>query len=290
VLPFSTRGTAAFGLLLGAGAHTVGWPVARGGSQAIADALGAYLGTLGGTIETDRPVSTLSDVPPSQVVLLDVSPRQLLTITGDHFPARYRQSLARFRHGPGVCKVDWALDGPVPWTAEACRRAGTVHVGGPLDEVEAAEAAVGRGEHPERPFVLVAQQSIVDPTRAPRGKHTLWAYCHVPNGSTVDMTASIERQIERFAPGFRDRVLARTTATARDLERYNANYVGGDITGGAHTLAQMLARPAPRLDPHRTPDPRLLLCSASTPPGAGVHGLCGYHAARAALRGVLRGD
>ncbi|HVM13122.1 MAG TPA: NAD(P)/FAD-dependent oxidoreductase [Egibacteraceae bacterium] len=288
VLPFTTRGTAGFGLLLGASAHAVGWPVARGGSQAIIDALAAYLGTLGGKIETRRPVSTLADVPPSRSVLFDVSPRQLLDIAGDRFSGLYRRNLSRFRHGPGVCKVDWALDGPVPWAAEPCRRAGTVHVGGRLDEIEAAEDAVGRGEHPDRPFVLVAQQSVVDATRAPQGKHTLWGYCHVPNGSTVDMTDAIERQIERFAPGFRDRILARVTATASDLERYNANYIGGDIAGGAHNIMQLVARPAPRLDPHRTSDPQLLLCSASTPPGAGVHGLCGYHAARSALRGVLR--
>lgn len=178
----------------------------------------------------------------------------------------------------------------MPWTAEACRGAGTLHVGGPLEEIAAAEEAVGRGEHPERPFVLVVQATVADPTRAPAGQHTLWAYCHVPNGSTVDMTERIERQIERFAPGFRDRVLARVTRTAAAMERYNANCIGGDIAGGAHTLLQLAARPAPRLRPYRTSDPTLLLCSASTPPGAGVHGLCGYHAARSALTGVLRAD
>ncbi|HVL98925.1 MAG TPA: NAD(P)/FAD-dependent oxidoreductase [Egibacteraceae bacterium] len=289
VLPFTVPGTAGFGLVLGASGHAVGWPVARGGSQAIADALSAHLATLGATIEVDHPVRRLEEVPPARAVLLDVSPRQLLSLAGHRFPARYRRALTRFRHGPGVCKVDWALDGPVPWTAQACRRAGTVHVGGTLDEIAAAEAAVGRGEHPERPFVLVAQQSLVDPSRAPEGRHTLWGYCHVPNGSTVDMTDRIERQIERFAPGFRDRVLARVTATAADVERYSPNYIGGDIAGGAHDLVQLVARPALRLSPHRTPDRQVLLCSASTPPGAGVHGLCGYLAARSALRGVLAG-
>lgn len=288
VMPIDRPGTAAFGLLLGASAHAVGWPVAAGGSQAIVDALASYLVSLGGTVETGREVRTLGDVPASRAVLFDTSPYQMVRIAGDQLPGRYQRSLRRFRHGPGVCKVDWALDGPVPWSAEVCRRAGTVHVGGTTAEVAAAEAAVGRGEHPTAPFVLVAQQSIVDSTRAPAGRHTLWGYCHVPNGSTVDMTDAIERQIERFAPGFRDRVLAQRTMTAADLQGYNANYRGGDIAGGAHDLPQLVARPTLRLDPRRTPNPRLLLCSASTPPGAGVHGLCGYHAARSALKGVLR--
>lgn len=288
VLPFDVAGTAGFGLVLAGGAHTVGWPLAEGGSQAIVDALAAHLRALGGSVQTGRPVRHLADVPPCRATLFDLSPRQLLAIAGDRLSGPYRRALGRFHHGPGVCKVDWALDGPVPWAAAACRGAGTVHVGGPLEEIAAAEEAVGRGEHPERPFVLVVQASVADPTRAPAGQHTLWAYCHVPNGSTVDMTERIERQIERFAPGFRDRVLARVTRTAADMQRYNANFIGGDIAGGAHTLLQLVARPAPRLRPHRTSDPTLLLCSASTPPGAGVHGLCGYHAARSALAGVLR--
>lgn len=288
VLPLDTPGTASFGLMLGAAAHAVGWPVAAGGSQAITDALAAHLVALGGAVETGRRVHTLGDLPSARAILLDVSPRGLLAIAGDRLPDRYRRRLERFRHGPGVCKVDWALDGPVPWTAPQCRRAGTVHVGGTLEEVAEAEATVARGEHPDRPFVIAAQQSVADPSRAPQGQHTLWGYCHVPNGSAVDMTDAIERQIERFAPGFRDRVLARVTRTAADFEAYNPNYVGGDITGGAHTLAQLAMRPAPRLHPHRTPDPGLFLCSASTPPGAGVHGLCGYHAARGALNGTLR--
>lgn len=288
VLPFDQPGTAAFGLLLGAAGHAVGWPVPAGGSQAIADALAGYLAALGGTLETGRTVRSLDELPPSRAVLLDVSARGLADIAGDRLPAAYRRRLRRFRHGPGVCKVDWALDGPVPWAAPEVARAGTVHVGGSLAEVTAAEAAVGRGEHPDRPFVIAAQPGVADPSRAPAGKEVLWGYCHVPNGSTVDMTDAIEAQIERFAPGFRDRVLARATMTAADLERHNPNYVGGDIAGGAHTLLQLARRPALRLTPYQTPDPRLLLCSSSTPPGAGVHGLCGYHAARAALRGVLR--
>ncbi|MEX0657937.1 MAG: NAD(P)/FAD-dependent oxidoreductase [Egibacteraceae bacterium] len=288
VLPFDVAGTAGFGLVLAGGAHTVGWPLAEGGSQAIVDALAAHLRALGGSVQTGHAVRRLADVPPCRATLFDVSPRQLLAIAGDRLSGPYRRALGRFHHGPGVCKVDWALDGPVPWTAAACRGAGTVHVGGHLEEIAAAEEAVGRGEHPERPFVLVVQASVADPTRAPAGQHTLWAYCHVPNGSTVDVTERIERQIERFAPGFRDRVLARVTRTAADMEGDNANYIGGDIAGGAHTLRQIAARPAPRLRPHRTSNPALLLCSASTPPGAGVHGLCGYHAARSALTGVLR--
>ena len=221
-------------------------------------------------------------------MLFDVTPRQLVAICGAQLPRRYRAALGRYRYGPGVFKVDFALSAPVPWLAEECRRAGTVHLGGTLAEIAAAEAAVARGGHPQRPYVLVAQQSLVDPTRAPAGRHTLWAYCHVPNGSAVDMTAAIEAQIERFAPGFGDVVLARSTRGPAALEAENPNYVGGDINGGAADLRQVLARPVMRLSPYATPNRRFFLCSSSTPPGGGVHGMCGYHAARAALRGVLR--
>ena len=217
-----------------------------------------------------------------------MTPRQLLKLAGDDLPSAYRAQLRRYRYGPGVFKLDWALDGPIPWRAAACARAGTVHVGGRLEEIAAAERAVWRGEHPERPFVLVAQQSLFDPTRAPAGKHTAWAYCHVPHGSPVDMTDRIEAQIERFAPGFRDRILARHALGPAALEAYNPNYVGGDINGGLMHWAQFFTRPAVRLDPYTTPDPAIFVCSASTPPGGGVHGLCGLFAARSALRGILR--
>jgi phytoene dehydrogenase-like protein len=286
--PLDRAPTAAFALTLLALAHAVGWPVARGGSQAIADAMADHLRALGGQIQTDHEVASLADLPPSRAVLFDVTPRQLLAICAGQLPARYRSALRRYRYGPGVFKVDYALAEPVPWTAAPARRAGTVHVGGTLAEIAQAEATVVRGGHPERPFVLVAQQSLVDPGRAPAGAHTLWAYCHVPNGSPIDMTDAIERQIERFAPGFRDVVRARTARHPADLEAENPNYVGGDINGGAADLRQVLARPAVRVTPYATPNPRLFLCSSSTPPGGGVHGMCGYHAARAALRGVLR--
>jgi phytoene dehydrogenase-like protein len=278
--------TAAFGLVLGMTAHAVGWPLPRGGSQTIADALAALVRSHGGEIVTDAPVTTLADLPPSRVALFDVTPRQLVAIAGERLPARYRRRLEGYRYGPGVFKVDAALSGPVPWRARECAQAGTVHVGGTLSEIAAAEAAVWRGEHPERPFVLVAQQSLFDPTRAPAGKHTLWAYCHVPNGSTVDMTDPILEQVERFAPGFRDRILALSVFGPTAIERYNANYVGGDIAGGANVVDQTFGRPAWRLDPYATPAPGLYLCSSSTPPGGGVHGMCGLLAAQSALKAL----
>jgi phytoene dehydrogenase-like protein len=280
--------TAATGLVLGAAGHAAGWPVAAGGSQRIADAMVSYLTSLGGRLETGRTVTDLRELPPARATLFDTSPRQLLDIAGDRLPPRYRRRLARFRHGPGAFKLDYALSGPVPWTAPACRRAGTVHVGGTLAEVAEAEEDVARGRHPERPFVLVAQQSVVDPARAPSGRHTLWAYCHVPAGSQVDMTAAVEAQIERFAPGFRDVVLARQATRPADLEAYNPNNVGGDISGGATDGIQLIFRPTVSANPYRTPAGDLFLCSSSTPPGGGVHGMCGYWGARQALR-LLRG-
>ncbi len=279
--------TAGVGLALLITGHAVGWPAARGGSGQIIEALLAYLASLGGAIETGRRIHSLDDVPPAAAVLFDTSPQGLLTIAGDRLPSGYRRGLAAYRHGPGAFKMDWALDGPIPWANDACRAAGTVHVGGTFEEIAAAEAQVIAGEHPDRPFVLVAQQSVFDPTRAPAGQHTAWAYCHVPNGSAVDMSDAIERQIERFAPGFKDRILARNALGTAALERYNANYVGGDVIGGALSLRQFLARPVPALDQHRTPADGIYLCSASTPPGGGVHGMCGYHAARSALRNSL---
>jgi phytoene dehydrogenase-like protein len=275
--------TASFGLVLGLFAHTHGWPLVRGGSQQIADALAAYLRSLGGEIETGRHVESVDELPESQVTMLDITPRQVLRVAGHRLPGRYLRALRRYRYGPGVFKVDWALAGPVPWRAEGCERAATIHVGGTLEEIAASEQAVWRGEASDRPFVLVAQQSLFDETRAPDGKHTLWAYCHVPNGSKVDMTERIESQIERFAPGFRELVLERSIRGPAEIECDNENYVGGDIAGGVQDLRQLYTRPAIRLNPYSTPVDGLYICSSSTPPGGGVHGLCGYYAAQSAL-------
>jgi phytoene dehydrogenase-like protein len=280
--------SAAFGLFLQGLAHAVGWPAARGGSGTIARALVSCLRSLGGEIQTGRKVANFGELPPARAYLFDLTPRQLIEICGARLNARYRRALERYRYGPGIFKVDYALTGPVPWDAEACRKAGTVHVCGTFEEVVASEEAVNRGVHPERPYVLTAQQSVFDPTRAPEGKHTLWAYCHVPSGSDLDMTERIEAQIERFAPGFRDLILERSTMDARAFESYNPNYVGGDINGGIQDLWQTFTRPARRLNPYATPDPSIYICSSSTPPGGGVHGMCGYFAARAVLRRVLR--
>lgn len=285
-LPLSRPMTASFGLVLLASAHAVGWPVAAGGSQTIADALVSLLRQHGGTVETGRLVTSFADIPEARAVLFDLSPAQVARIAGDRLPPHYRRRLEAFRHGPAAFKIDYALTGPVPWTNEGCRRAGTVHVGGTAEEVARAEAEVAAGRHPDRPFVLVAQQSIVDPSRAPEGRHTLWAYCHVPNGSTVDMTDALERQIERFAPGFRDLVLSRHIANPAWFEAHDHAYVGGDIGGGANDGMQLLFRPLVGR-PYRTPNPSILLCSASTPPGGGVHGMCGFNAAQVALQGPL---
>jgi phytoene dehydrogenase-like protein len=286
-LPLDRIPTAAFGLLLGLLGHAYGWPVVRGGSQRLSDALAAELTRLGGEIVTGWRVASLDELPPSDAVLLDLTPRQVLAVTGDRLPARYRRRLARFRYGPGVFKVDWALDGPIPWTAEACSRAGTVHVVGDLDDILAAERDVAAERIPARPFVLLAQPSVADPTRAPEGTQTIWAYCHVPHGSPVDMTDAVEAQIERFAPGFRDRVLARSVLDPAAIEHHNANHVGGDINGGLQDLRQLFTRPAARLTPYSTPAKGLYICSSSTPPGGGVHGMCGYFAAHAALATAL---
>jgi phytoene dehydrogenase-like protein len=276
--------TASFGLVLGLFAHLHGWPLARGGSQRLADALAAYLRSHGAEIETGRHVNSVDELPASQLTLLDLTPRQVLQVAGHRLPARYARALRRFRYGPGVFKVDWALDGPVPWSAEECLRAATVHLGGTLEEIAESESAVWSGDAPERPFVLAAQQSLFDATRAPEGKHTLWGYCHVPNGSPVDMTGRIEAQVERFAPGFRERILERHVMGPVEMQRYNENYVGGDINGGVQDLWQLYTRPAIRLNPYSTPVDGLYICSSSTPPGGGVHGLCGYYAARSALK------
>jgi phytoene dehydrogenase-like protein len=278
------RPGAAIALMLGIAGHAVGWPVVAGGAQRLADALASCLRSLGGEIETGRLVRSLDELPPARAVLLDLTPRQVLAVAGDHLPARYRRQLTRYRYGPGIFKVDWALSAPIPWAAPECRAAGTVHVGGTLDEVSHSERAAFAGEHAERPFVLLAQPSLFDPSRAPAGRHTAWAYCHVPHGSTRDMTDRIEAQVERFAPGFRAVILARHTMTTADVERHNPNNVGGDITGGVTDFWQLFTRPAVRLNPYSTPARGLYLCSSSTPPGGGVHGMCGYFAARSVLR------
>ena len=287
ILPLERTATAAIGLVLGALTHAVGWPLPRGGSRRIADALAAHLRSLGGEIRTGSPVESLDALPPARAVLCDVTPRQLLKLAGDRLRGRYRRGLERYRYGPAAFKLDFALSGPIPWKAAGCARAATVHLGGTLDEIAASEAAVGRGEHPDRPFVLLVQPSLFDASRAPAGRHTVWAYCHVPNGSTFDMRARIEAQIERFAPGFGDLVLARSVLTPARLQELNANYVGGDINGGAQDLGQMFTRPVARIVPYSTPVRGLYICSSSTPPGGGVHGMCGYHAARAALRALF---
>jgi phytoene dehydrogenase-like protein len=284
MLPLDRIPSGAVGLMLGMLGHAYGWPVVRGGSQRIAEALGAQLTALGGDIKTGWRVERFAELPPAQVVLFDLTPRQVLSIAGDQLPPRYRRRLERFRYGPGVFKLDWALDGPVPWTAEACRGAGTVHLGGTLPEVAAAEDAVARGVHPDRPFVLFVQADVADLSRSPAGQQTAWAYCHVPNGSTVDMTEAIENQVERFAPGFKDRILARSVMGPAQMEAHDNNYIGGDINGGVQDLRQLFTRPAARWPLYSTPNPAIWFCSSSTPPGGGVHGMCGMNAAAAVLR------
>ena len=286
MLPLERPPSAAFGLMLGLLGHAVGWPFPRGGSQALSDALASYLRSLGGEIETGRRVESLAELGETRLVVLDVTPRGLLELAGDRLPDRYRRRLERYRYGPGVFKLDWALAGPIPWRADECSRAATVHLGATLEEIAASEAAPAQNRIAERPYVLLAQQSLFDPTRAPAGRHTAWAYCHVPNGSSVDMTERVESQVERFAPGFRERILARSALGPADLERSNPNHVGGDINGGLADLRQLLTRPVARWSPYSTPLPGVFLCSASTPPGGGVHGMCGFHAARAALRSI----
>ena len=289
MVPLGQPATAAFALVLAITAHVDGWPVVRGGTQRLADALAAELRRLGGTILTDHPVTALAELPPARAILFDTSPRAMASIAGSRLPAGYRRRLERFRYGPGVFKLDWALDGPIPWRNDGVGRAGTVHLGGAMPEIVRSEDDVAHGRHPERPFVILVQATRFDPSRAPQGRHTGWAYCHVPGGSTVDMTDRIEAQVERFAPGFQDRILARSVRGPADLEAYDPNYVGGDINGGLQDLRQLFARPVARLDPYATPARGIYLCSSSTPPGGGVHGMCGVFAARSALRREFAG-
>jgi phytoene dehydrogenase-like protein len=286
-MPLSSSPTAAFGLVLGMLGHVAGWPIVKGGSQKLIDALASYLTSLGGQILTGRNVKSLHELPSSRAVVFDLSPRQILQLTFDQLPPSYRWELRKFRHGPGVFKLDWALSSPIPWKSPECLQAATVHVGGSAEEIAAAEDNVAKGRCADRPFVLLAQQSLFDASRAPEGKHTAWAYCHVPANSKIDMTDRIESQIESFAPGFRDCILARHAMTAPDFEKYNPNYVGGDISGGVQNLVQIIGRPSLRLNPYSIPVPGLFICSSSTPPGGAVHGMCGYHAARAALSTIL---
>jgi phytoene dehydrogenase-like protein len=278
IMPLELPATAAFGLMLGVTAHAVGWVFPRGGAQRISDALAAYLRSLGGEIVTQQMVQSLDELPQSHAVFLDVTPRQFVQMAGDKMPPRYRQQLEHYRYGEGVFKMDFALSAPIPWTNPEVALSATVHLGGKLDEIAAGEHIIGQGGHPEQPFVLLAQHSLFDPTRAPQGQHTVWVYCHVPNGSKVDMSSRIEAQIERFAPGFGDLILAKTCRDAQAMELYNPNYIGGDINGGVQDLRQLFTRPTLRLNPYSTPLKNVYLCSSSTPPGGGVHGMCGYHA------------
>lgn len=287
-LPLEQKVSASFGLVLGMAGHAVGWPIPQGGSQQIANALASYFKSLSGEIVTGWRVEGIEELPKARMIVLDLTPRQLLRLLGDKLPPGYRRRLENFPYGPGIFKMDFALDGPIPWAAETCRLAGTVHVCGTLDEIARAEREAASGEHPEKPFVLLSQPSVFDPTRAPRGRHTVWAYCHVPHGSSFDMAPRIEAQIERFAPGFRDRILVRHAENCADLEKKNANLVGGSINGGANDLWHFLARPTARPSPYRMPIPGFYICSSSTPPGGGVHGMCGYWAAQTAVRDVLR--
>jgi phytoene dehydrogenase-like protein len=284
ILPLEWWATASFGLVLIASAHADGWPIVGGGMQKLADAMATHLRSLGGEIVTDAPVKSMDELPPSRAILCDVTPRQLIPLAGDRLPGGYRARLERFRYGPGVFKMDWALSGPIPWKVLACARAGTVHLGGTFEEIADSERAPWNNEHAAKPFVLLVQPTLFDPSRAPPGRHTAWAYCHVPNGSTMDRTDAIEAQVERFAPGFRELILGRSVMNCAEMQRRNPNLIGGDITGGAQMLSQLFTRPLASVNPYRTPIPGLYLCSASTPPGGGVHGMCGYYAAHTVLR------
>jgi phytoene dehydrogenase-like protein len=288
IQPLTNMDTSAVALILMATAHLQGWPIPKGGSMSIANALGAYFTSLGGIIQTGEYVKSLSQLPSSHAILFDVTPQQLLPIAGHKFSSTYKWQLERYRYGMGVFKIDWALDGIIPFTAELCRQAGTLHLGNTLEEIAANELTTSKGNHPEKPFVLLAQPSVNDNTRAPKGKHTAWAYCHVPNGSTEDMTGRIENQVERFAPGFKERILAKHIMNTAQIQEYNPNYIGGDINGGVLDIRQLFTRPALRWSPYKTSAKGIYICSSSTPPGGGVHGMCGYHAAKRALKDVFK--
>jgi phytoene dehydrogenase-like protein len=287
ILPLTAPATAAFGLVLGMLGHAVGWPIPKGGSQAIADALAGYLKSLGGEIFTSHEITNLAELPKAKAIFLDTTPTQFIDLAAGQLPSSYINAINRFRYGTGVFKIDYALSETVPWKDKQCLRAGTVHLGGTLEEITQSEHDMSQGRHAERPYVLVAQQSLFDDSRAPQGKHALWAYCHVPNGSTIDMTKQIKGQLERFAPGFKEIVLARHTMNTQDIQTYNPNYIGGDINGGAADLLQLFKRPVLSVSPYRTPLKGVYLCSSSTPPGGGVHGMCGYHAAKTALKDLI---
>ncbi|MFY0254111.1 phytoene desaturase family protein [Chitinophaga sp. 30R24] len=286
IQPLTNIASAAIGIVLLAVGHRYGWPVPKGGSQAIGNALAGYFTSLGGEIQTGVNVSSLQQLPSHHAVLFDITPKQLLAIAGDKFSPLYKRQLSRYRYGPGVFKIDWALDGPIPFTAPECRQAATVHLGGTFEEIARSEQLAYEGKHSTAPFVLLSQQSLFD-ERAPAGKHTAWAYCHVPNGSTEDMTTIIENQIERFAPGFRQRIIAKHTMNTQQMEAYNPNYTGGDINGGIIDIQQLYTRPALRISPYRTSAKGIYICSSATPPGGGVHGMCGYHAANTVLRDIF---
>jgi phytoene dehydrogenase-like protein len=285
--PLTNMATSAIALVLLAAGHLQGWPVPKGGSNSIANALAAYFVSLGGKIETDTYVKSLDELPSARAILFDITPKQLLQIAGHKFSFIYKWQLERYRYGMGVYKIDWALDEAIPFSSEACKKAGTVHIGNTLNEIRDAEQQTWSGKHPNKPFVLLAQQSLFDDTRAPKGKHTAWAYCHVPAGSTRNMTDAIETQIERYAPGFRDVILAKHTMDTVQMEEYNPNYIGGDINGGVIDLGQLFTRPALRYSPYKTSEKGMYICSASTPPGGGVHGMCGYYAAKKALKDMF---
>jgi len=279
--------TSAIGLVLLAAGHSKGWPLPKGGSQQLANSLARYFESLGGEIQTGWMINTMDELPKAKAVIFDTSADQLLKIAKEHLSPSYQKQLRRFRYGMGVFKVDWALNAPIPFSSEVARKAGTVHLGSGIKDIGLSEHQSSRGVHPENPYVLVAQQSVFDPTRAPKGHHTAWAYCHVPNGSTVDMTAQIERQIERYAPGFRDTIIAKHTFNTTQIQAYNPNYIGGDINGGAMDLSQLFTRPAVQFTPYRTSSKEIYICSSSTPPGGGVHGMCGYHAANRVIKDLF---
>jgi phytoene dehydrogenase-like protein len=287
IQPLSNLTTSAVALVLMTQGHLKGWPIPKGGSQQIANALAAYFTSIGGIIETNTYITSLNQLPSAKAVLFDVTPKQLLQIAGHKLSPVYKWQLERYRYGAGVFKIDWALSDPIPFTADDCKQAGTVHIGNTLEEIADGEQQIWEGKHPEKPYVLLTQPSVFDNTRAPQGKHTAWAYCHVPNGSEKDMTGIIENQVERFAPGFKDAILAKSTMTTAQMQEYNPNYIGGDINGGVIDIGQLFTRPVLRWSPYKTSAKGIYICSSSTPPGGGVHGLCGYHAAKRALSDIF---